>query len=305
MFIPSLDERPLGEPLTEDGEPVTYDRALPLLAQQVLDLGFELPNPYGIQLIGYWQEQDLELDKLSIAINGGQEQPIEFVDFGVPSVSNSSEQLKLDAWLFPFMNVYTSIGKFRGDGTIPLAIEGRDLLDFLGLGGLCGGGPFEPAFCERLLTATARPDYRGESITLGVNLAAGWDDYFVTLPISHAWTDVDIVSNSVTAWNISPRIGRLIDLKPGLGSIAAYLGATWLDSEVDLAGTVAFDTSSSGIDGLDDLTTIDYVIRQRNKDQWNYLAGFSWEINKRWMLQAEAGFGGSRENYIGSITYRW
>ena len=35
------------------------------LAQEVIDLGFELPRPYGLQLIGYWQEQELILDNLS------------------------------------------------------------------------------------------------------------------------------------------------------------------------------------------------------------------------------------------------
>ena len=304
-FIPTLEDRELGEPVEIDGERVIYDRALPFLAQQVLDLGFELPNPYGAQLIGYWQEQDLILDNLSISIDGGDVQDIDFVDFGTPSVKNTSEQLKLDTWLFPFMNVYASLGQFQGDGDIPIAIEGRDLLGFLGFDGLCGGGPLELPFCNRTLSATARPDYTGESFTLGINLAAGWDDYFVTLPISHAWTEVDIVDNTVTAWNISPRIGRLFDMNEGKSSLAVYVGATWLDAEVDLAGSVTFDTSGSGVEGIGDSTTIDYVIRQQNKDQWNYLAGFNWEISRHWMVQAEAGFGGSRENYIGSITYRW
>ena len=112
-------------------------------------------------------------------------QDIDFVEFGRPSVENTTAQAKLDAWLFPFMNVYVSVGTFDGDGVIPLALEGRDLLEFLGLGRLCGG-VLEPAFCSRILSAVAEPEYTGEALTLGMNLAMGWDDYFVTLPISHA-----------------------------------------------------------------------------------------------------------------------
>ena len=130
--VPDLSERVLGEPYTEDGERVIYDRALPFLAQEVLDLGFELPRPYGVQLIGYWQEQDLILDNLYISIDGGEQQEIDFVDFGTPGVENVTVQAKLDAWLFPSMNIYATVGAFSGDGNIPLAIEGRDLLDFLG-----------------------------------------------------------------------------------------------------------------------------------------------------------------------------
>lgn len=301
--VPSLEERKLGEPYTEDGNAILYDRALPFLAQEVLDLGFELPNPYGAQLIGYWQEQDLVLDNLEISINDGPLQAIDFVDFGTPSVENTTGQLKFDAWLFPFMNVYASVGKITGDGTIPLAIEGRDLLDYLGLGGLCGG-LLEPELCRKTLNTVARPDYEGDTFVLGTNLAMGWDDYFVTLPISYAWSDVNIINETVTALNVSPRFGILRDGREW-GSLAMYVGATWLEAEVDLSGTVSFDTSGGGVDEVGDMLTIDFVIRQKNKDRWNYLAGFNWELSKTWQLQAEAGFGGSRSNFIASATYRW
>lgn len=163
-LYPSLEDRELGEPYEPEGESVIYERALPFLAREVLDLGFELPHPYGAQLIGYWQEQDLILENLSISINGGPVKEIDFVDFETPSVTNVTAQAKLDAWVFPFMNVFATIGKFEGDGTIPLVIEGRDLLDFLGIGGLSNGGILEPELCGRTLTAIAQPQYNGRNI---------------------------------------------------------------------------------------------------------------------------------------------
>ena len=303
-LYPSLEDRELGEPHEAEGEPIIYDRALPFLAQQVLDLGFELPHPYGAQLVGYWQEQDLILDNLSISINNGPVKEIDFVDFGTPSVENVAAQAKLDAWVFPFMNVYATIGKFEGDGTIPLAIKGSDLLDFLGLGGLCNGGILEPELCGRTLTAVAQPEYNGRNIVLGTILAMGWSRYFVTLPISYAWTEVNILNETVTAVNISPRIGILHDTEDK-GTLAFYLGMTYLKADVDVSGSVVFDTADSGVPGIGDEIEIDYVIRQRNKDRWNYLAGFNWEASKAWSFQAELGFGGSRSNAIASVTYRW
>jgi hypothetical protein len=302
--VPSLEERELGEPYAENGEAVVYDRALPFLAQQVLDLGFELPKPYGAQLISYWQEQDLVLDNLFISVNGGEMEHIDFVIFDDPSVENIAAQLKLDAWLFPFMNVYVSLGTFDGDSRVPLGIEGQDLLEYLGLGSLCNGGPLEPPLCKRLLTGVAEPEYEGENITLGTNLAVGWGDWFITLPISYTWSEVDILDETVEATNISPRIGHLWNFEQR-GKLALYAGATWLDAEVDAAGTVSFDTQGSGIPSIPDRVVIDYVIRQDNKDRWNYLVGFNWEASDTWYIQAEAGFGGSRSNVIASLTYRW
>lgn len=64
-----------------------------------------------------------------------------------------------------------------------------------------------------------------------------------------------------------------------------------------------FDTP--GVSGLADMTTIDFKLRQRNKDQWNYLVGANWDVSGSWSVMVEAGVGGSRENFIAGLTYRW
>ena len=51
-IYPTLEQRELGEPNVDDeGETKVWGRALPFMAQSVVDLGFELPNPYGVALI--------------------------------------------------------------------------------------------------------------------------------------------------------------------------------------------------------------------------------------------------------------
>jgi hypothetical protein len=86
------------------------------------------------------------------------------------------------------------------------------------------------------------------------------------------------------------------------GTVAVFMGATYLRAEVDITGTVDLDTPG-GPNG--DVTTLAFHISQRNKDRWNYLLRFNWDMNKRWSVMAEAGFGGSRENFIGGVTYRF
>jgi hypothetical protein len=128
QIYPTLENRDLGEPnLTEDGERVIWNYKLPFLAQRVVDMGFELPNPYGVAIIPARIRQDLTLENLAIGINGPPDREIDFVDFGTPSVENSALQLKLDAWIFPFLNVFTTVGVFDGDANIPLKFDGVDL----------------------------------------------------------------------------------------------------------------------------------------------------------------------------------
>lgn len=306
-IYPSLENRSLGEPLLDDetGKIKQWSRALPFLAQDVINLGFDLPNPYGFAVIPGWIRQDLVLENLAISVNGGSRQDIDFVDFGTPSVDNETVQFKADAWLFPFMSVYATVGLINGEGTIPITVEGEDLLGFLGLGGVCAVAPaLRPGFCFRTLNATASPSYHGENFSVGINLAMGWDRYFVTLPITYAWSQVNIVDTTVEAINVSPRFGVIGDIGAS-GKLAVFVGAMYLDTSVDLTGSVSFDTSNSGVPGVGDTTTVDFLITQTNKDKWNLLLGFNWDINKNWSLQGESGFGGSRESFIGSMTYRF
>jgi hypothetical protein len=266
-------------------------------------MGFELPNPYGFAFIGYWQKQDLTIKDLTISSGGGPVKDITFLDFKDPSVSNGSFQLKLDAWLLPFLNIYVLGGGISGDTKVPLGIEGRELLDYFDRGDLCGGA-IEPEFCSRALLTEVSPAYTGWNVGFGATLAGGWGRYFLALPVSLVWTNVSILDDNVKALNFSPRIGALFELGK-FGTLAVYGGATYLHADIDVRGSATLDTSGSGIPGIGDETVIEYTIFQGNKDRWNALAGINWEIIKELSLHLEGGFLGSRSNIITSLTYRW
>lgn len=293
---PTLEERKLGEPHLDDhGKPLVWSRPLPFLAQRVVDLGFDLPNPFGVAIIPTWIRQDLVLDDLAIAIDGGALKDIDFVDFGTPRAENYGAQLKLDAWVLPFMNVYVTLGGMDGEGKVPLSIKGADLFP-----NLCAVAPENPR-CKQTFSATVKPEYDGKNVSVGTVLAVGWERYFFTLPITYAWTDVDIVDNTVTALNVSPRIGFTYDTS-GEGVFAVFVGATYLDADVELEGDVAIPTPGGAGPGS---VNVGFKISQRNRDQWNQLVGFNWELDKCWSVGAEVGFGGSRENLIAALTYRF
>lgn len=281
-----------------------YERALPFLAQSVIDLGYQLPKPFGVAVIPAWLRQDFVLRDLSISVNNGPTKNIDFIDYGDPWVENTTVQVKFDAWILPFLNAFAAVGALDGKGSIPLTIQGADLMDHLGLGGSCTGGPLQPELCVQTLNAEAQPEYNGTSFTIGTTLSAGWRQLFVAVPISYTWTDVNIVETTVEALNITPRVGVTGSIG-SWGALSVFVGATYLYAEVELEGSVTFDTPNSGVPGIGDKTTIDYKITQENKDKWNGLVGFNWDISRKWSASAEAGFGGSRSNFISSFTFRF
>lgn len=76
-----------------------------------------------------------------------------------------------------------------------------------------------------------------------------------------------------------------------------YVGANYLNTELEVAGTVVTP---------DGLLEIDYTIDQENKDKWNALLGANWNINKCWSWSIEYdGFVGSRDTFITSVSFRY
>ena len=304
-LYPSLDDRELGQPVIDaTGGAVTYDRALPFFGQKVVDLGIDLPNPYGVTLTGVRIRQDLLISDLEISIGGSPPQQIDFVQFDVAEADNLSAQIRGDLWLLPFMNVYAIAGRIDGDATVPLGFPVDDALDFLGLGALCPPGPVppRPAFCDEIVTAVAEPDYEGYNVGLGTVLAFGWKRFFTVLPITYVYSNLDLIDSNIDTLTVSPRFGFTLNPKRR-HRVALFVGATYLDASFDIVSSVVLPLSQ--VDPSLEDVEIDYKIRQDNKDKWNYLLGLNYELKKAWSVQAEVGFGGSREDVIVSGGYRW
>jgi len=298
---PTLQGREIGEALLNAaGEKKIWPRKLPFFAQNVLDLGFELPKTFGIAIIPNIISQDLILTDLKIGLNGSEKAAIDFVQFGNARANNDNLQVKADVWLFPFLNLYATYGKMRGYADAPISIKGKDFLEFLGID--CDGGIFEPKACHRNFTGIAQPEYTGSNVSVGFNLAMGWDRFFVTLPVTYVVTDLNILADDVKAFQASPRIGISADAGQW-GTISTFFGVTYLNADIDVSGKITFETSD--VSGLSETTELDYFIHQENADKWNYLIGFNWDVTKSWSFHSEAGFGGSRESFIASTTYRF
>lgn len=296
----TLEKREIGTPLVdENGERVIWPRALPFFAQNVLDLGFELPKTFGLAIVPNAIKQDLILKGLKVGLNGSDMVDMDFVKFGSARADNSNLQIKADVWLFPFLNLYATYGKMRGSASVPVALKGEDLVEFLG--GSCEGF-LSPQACEQTFSSIANPEYTGSNISVGFTLAMGWDRFFVALPVTYVLTDLNILEDDIEAFQISPRIGISSDAGKW-GTLSTFVGLTYLNAELDVAGKLSFDTSS--IPGENDTTELDFVINQENADKINYLIGFNWDVTKSWSFHSEAGFGGSRESFIASTTYRF
>lgn len=280
-----------------DGERV-WDRKLPFLAQDVIDLGYDLPRPYGIKLLYSGVDQAQNLDALKVGFSGSEKVPYEWVAFENARSDSSSYQLIGDLWLFPFMNLFAYVGDLEGDAPMDVILEGNGMLEQLGINcSLPGNLVLCNLLQDRLITLPIDANFSGVNYGIGFNLAGGWKGFFFTLPVSFSWIDMDTTTaEGKSVLSASPRVGRVINLG-NAGNLAWYVGASYLDSDLRVTGSLAIPETD---------VTIDYTVDQSNKDPWAGVVGFNWDINGVWSIQAEYnGFFGTRDAVIASVNWRF
>jgi len=72
---------------------------------------------------------------------------------------------------------------------------------------------------------------------------------------------------------------------------------------IDAAGN--FLTTVDGALSNSQSATIQYSLDKKVKDMWNMVIGTQFQLNKHWMIRAEYGFLGSRNQFIGGLQYRF
>lgn len=277
--------------------PRHWNHPLPFMAQQVIDLGYDLPLPFGVRLNYAGIDQDMYLGNLDVGFNGGAKETYDWVSFSDASAKSDSVQLILDAWLFPFMNISLLVGELEGDAPMDIFLDGNGMLEQLGED--CSRPGINP-LCRLLQDQTflldIEADFRGTTYGVGMMFAGGWNDFFVTIPFNFTYADMDTTETDGIAYTVTPRVGYSFELDK-LGTISAFIGGNYLKAELEVSGSV-------DVPGVD--LSIDYEIEQKNSDRWNALIGANWDFSRRWSWSMEYnGFTGSRDAFITSVNYRF
>ncbi|MEZ9667215.1 hypothetical protein AB4262_00340 [Vibrio breoganii] len=281
-----------------------WDRPLPFFAQDVVDQGFSLPLPFGISIIYAETKQDMTITNLEAGMSfydsGQTTRPIEFVTFDNNYSHSKTPQLKIDAWIFPFMNVFATVGKVNGMAHVEFDMDGNSLINSSGAD--CSGF-ITPPVCrleDKTQHVPLDVDLDGWNYTIGATFAAGWQDYFLAIPVSVSYIDMKNARAEELVISVSPRIGKQIPLKD-TSSVDVYVGVSYLDSNLTIHGEHYFK-NVPGLEG----EHIDYKIEQENIDKWMGLVGASYNFNRSWAIQAEYGQNGSdKRQFVSSLTHRF
>lgn len=203
-----------GSAQNDDGSPdatrpsESKSRILPIWGDEARARGYDLPEPFGVGYNYMNLRQDIVVDKIGFIMptkivvgEGLFKASVEGIniDAGHTREKTETHMLKLDSWVFPFMNVYGLYGKTKGKSDTTLAGGSVDVKMFgkihnINLDSKIEGQPF-------------KLDFEGKTYGAGVTFAGAYEQFFGTVDVNYTKTNLDILDGDIKALVVSPRVG--------------------------------------------------------------------------------------------------
>lgn len=279
--------------------PASQSRVLPIWGDEARAKGYDIPEPFGVSYNYMNLRQDVIVDKIAF----GSDKPLGQnilslvgVDVGHTRSSNESHMLKLDSWIFPFMNVYGIYGKTKGSSKAQLNSV------------TLGGQPIAHDLPFNL-------DYKGKSYGAGFTLAGGYNQFFGTFDLNYTKTDLDILDGDIKALVITPRVGYEFIFSPliagqGNTKLQVWTGAMYQDITQRFKGDVSRLSLPDELDGMMNILppsmmgNIKFDVEQHLAHKWNQTIGARLEVTRNFNVITEVGFN-NRNSFLISGEFRF
>lgn len=182
---------------------IEYAYVMPILGDKIRKAGYNLPEPAGLMIGTYWQQQELTLSNLSIGLGDGNdmENIDDWTEFKSIKTKNLVFTVRPDVWIFPFLNVYGTLSRFN-------AITQATLLE-----------PFELKIPE--------VDKTGNGIGFGGVLVYGFGPVWVSGNFNMNWSRAPGVDQPTQSFVNSLRIGTQVQSRNRKHFGTIWLGANY------------------------------------------------------------------------------
>jgi len=267
----------------ESSEVVKLDlhRALPLWADDVRKMGFELPKTYGISAIGMWQDGEFDITDVGVGgISAIGDIPL-LERLGNKTKSTiSTLQVRADFWLLPFLNLSLIGGTLETDSNVTLH--------------------FTPLFQSlyKLETGDDLPKYvTGPAATTASTLGAGLTTGFKyeNMVMSVSATYAETVTNETNSEIDALVVVGMVGYDFGDMGLQIMSGIQYLDTDRTIMGQLDLGEGQGTLD-----FSVDLVI-----EETLFMAGFNKDIGRNWTLTGFAGINGTRKQGTLMFGYRW
>ncbi len=325
-----------------------YPYVLPIWGQKVMDRNIDLQLPFGFNVNYVFNQMTLELTEFSMNFYDGENlddiiNP-ETLNFTETVATANGVNIRADAWILPFINVYGLYS--RNLGTTKVSFQPQVVETGLGPNG-------NIKEIRTLVKPIDVPpvEFHTNSFGTGTTLVYGWDQYFVNVDGNITWSTSDLLEQTVTFFVGSARIGKRIPLKKNM-KLAIYIGAMYRDfvNKENNTGSIRVPALDEGmqraIDGftaindqqiefyeglpptpgveeklealyardqrlqdaserVETANAINYSIKKEIVNNWSTQIGFNLELSKHWMYRAEVGYRDDQKFVMTGLQFRF
>lgn len=275
-------------------------RILPIWGDEARARGYDIPEPFGVGYNYMNLRQDIVVDKIGFIMPKNPETAGALsVDAGHTREKSETHMLKVDSWIFPFMNVYGLYGKTKG--------KSHTILN---------GGAFDLGFAKLPLKfLEGQPfdlDFEGKTYGAGMTLAGGYNQFFGTVDLNYTKTNLDILDGDIKALVISPRVGYEFVFSPliagqGNTKLQVWTGAMYQDItqrfKGDISGLSLPGQFQDFVNALDD-PGMKFDVEQHLAHKWSNLVGARLEVTRNFNITSEVGFN-NRNSFFISGEFRF
>jgi len=290
-----------------------YNRLFPLLGKKVIEKGFDLPYPYGANIIYFYMNQGIDINNIQLSLGDNQLKQIDFIQFGDNETVVNTVNARFDFWLLPFLNLYGLFGKGWSTTTVQPQIVLPDQTI-----------PFESSVSQSGL-------YYGLGFTFAMGLKQNW----ISLDMNWTWTDLELLEEPLKARVTGIRYGRTFRLRKQQ-RLAVWVGAMHQKFTTETYGSIYLKDALPGdvidninnipnqpgwnelpqwkkdlilefIDAINnrwDSARINYGLDKGPSSPWNMIIGCNYEHNKHWHFRVEVGLI-QRYSLLLNLNYRF
>jgi hypothetical protein len=302
-----------------------YDRILPIWGDKVYKKGFDIPFPFGIMVNNFWGRQKMIIDNIHVGIRDGDSTfgPVDLskvIEFSDVEAKVYNINIRADAWIFPFLNVYVLANY------LPKATTSVNL--------------------SKPVSLSTIAEQSGWAYGFGIMGAGGVGPFWLQADYNATWADMQLLDNKVFTQIMGVRLGHVIpNNKDPQKNMSFWIGTMGMFLNNETVGEIPLSDLFPGlpqekideikqsyndwyndlappqqkvadkivqrlqdrVNGIDvDDTHIMYTLDKKPESRWAGVVGAQYQFNKKWQLRAESNcIGGGRFSLLLSVNYRF
>ncbi|MBB1200277.1 hypothetical protein EGM70_08220 [Enterobacteriaceae bacterium 89] len=286
----------------------------PIWGDEARARGYSLPLPFGVGVNYMNMRQNINVDSISLTgLNfRGYPIPNDMFDIGVGNTREQSktENLRLDMWVFPFLNVYGILGHTKGSSVSQISVNSDP--SRYDSGTILHPNPdhiisqavhagYESGALQDL---KFKLNFEGTTYGAGFTLAGGYQNWFALVDTNYTQTNFDILDGKTSALTVSPRVGYRFNLQgiAGPSHLSVWVGSMYQNVDQEFRGNLSDLNLPSALDSVVEDGRFD--VKQHLTSPWNMLVGAQYDVTENFNILTEFGFN-DRNSFFISGEYRF